>query len=115
MLTQQHFIFKVDGCMNVGVSAPTHDIAKARLIGNFDSVEYVGLNPRLTNYDYEPVKFDWLTRPFVAGPKTRAPSVFKPAQASKPKKLSRTEQLMAEGFDQATASVVAAMEKGMTS
>lgn len=111
MLTQQHFIFKVDGCMNVGVSAPTQDIAQARLVGNFDSVEFVGLNPRLQPYDYEPMTFDWLTRPFVAKP--RAPSVFKSAPANKPKKLSRTEELMAEGFDQATASVIAAMEKGI--
>jgi hypothetical protein len=110
MLTQQHFIFKVDGRMNVNVSAPTQDIAKARLIGNFDSVEFVGINSRLQPYDYEPMSFDWLTRPFVSAP--RKPSVFK--SAPKPKALSRTEQLIAEGFDQATASVIAAMEKGMT-
>jgi hypothetical protein len=111
MLTQQHFIFKVDGRMNVSVSAPTQDLARERLARHYDAIEYVGLNSRLENYEFEPMTYDWLTRPIntIVRSIKSVPTIFK----AKPKKLTRIEELMEQGLDHASASVAAAMEQGV--
>lgn len=110
-MMQHHYIFHVDGRMNVNVSAPNAEIAMARLAGNFDNIVLIGDNPNLEPYEFEPRGLDWLTRSITHA---HAAKLKIRIQAQAPKALTRTEELMLEmGMDEATASVLAAMEEGM--
>lgn len=112
MLTEQHhYLFLCNGNIKIGTSAPTLEIAKARLAGRYDPIEYLGENPRLEVYGFVPRVKDWLSKLIERPTKTVTPSSKKRSAPTTPK-LTRTQELMAEkGIDEATASLLAQMEK----